>query len=447
MGKSMSVRAKVRIVSFVSAAFLALLATAASGSVRSGRYRRSVLLAQQRALTELDTHISGIGTSLQKGIYANTPPMLESLATELSRQATGAKSSLAALPLADTNLENTYKFLSQVGAFVLTLNKKIARGQKITAEEHEQLAVLLRFAKQLSEQVADMRQNMLCGNFSFETAERALNAGNETAGNLAADMEDAEQAFEDYPTLIYDGPFSDHISQRKPRLLEGAGEISQEKARQKAAAFLGAAPEKLTLMSEETDNTAAYSFAFEKKTIAVTKKGGYFLHMLNAAYPGEAVFSYEEALKTAQDFLRENGYDSMKESYYATIDGVCIINFAYAQEGVTCYPDLIKVGVDLETGEIFSFDGRGYVMNHRRRDLKAPKLSRREAQDSVSPALTVLSSGLALIPTDSRDERLCYEFHCRDGSGAEALVYIDAETGFEDDILLLLYSDGGVLTK
>ena len=38
---------------------------------------------------------------------------------------------------------------------------------------------------------------------------------------LAAYAED----FQDYPTLIYDGPFSDHITQQKPKLIEAMAQV------------------------------------------------------------------------------------------------------------------------------------------------------------------------------------------------------------------------------
>ena len=42
----------------------------------------------------------------------------------------------------------------------------------------------------------------------------------------------------------------------------------------------------------------------------------------------------------------------MKESYFSTNDGICTINFAYMEDDVVCYPDLIKVNVALDTGNV-----------------------------------------------------------------------------------------------
>ena len=41
----------------------------------------------------------------------------------------------------------------------------------------------------------------------------------------------------------------------------------------------------------------------------------------------------------------------------------------------------------------------------------------------------------------------CYEFRCKGQKEEEILVYIDAKTGNEANILQLLYADGGMLTR
>ena len=44
----------------------------------------------------------------------------------------------------------------------------------------------------------------------------------------------------------------------------------------------------------------------------------------------------------------------------------------FVQDGVTCYPDLIKVGISLESGALTGFEAAGYLMNHRERELPEP---------------------------------------------------------------------------
>lgn len=351
------------------------------------------------------------------------------------------------LPLENTNLENTYKFLSQVGDFTETLNRKVASGESISDEERENLRSLITFCDALSGEVSNIRADMFDGSFSFSQKSGELALTGEKTEYLAGDMEDAQQSLSDYPTLIYDGPFSDHIMSAQPKMTSGAKEISKENALDAAAAFLGCDKKEISFLSEESGNVPAYCFSYNNKTVAVTKNGGYVIYMLDSSFAGEAKLKTADALKKASEFLSSHGYADMKESYYSTSDGVCTVNYAYKKDGVIYYPDLIKVGVNLETGDIASFDAKGYIMNHTERNLSSDILSQAEAQKSVSGLLTVLDSKRAVIPTKSKGEKDCWEFHCADKDGNEVLVYIDTKTGYEDDILLLLYSDGGILTK
>ena len=408
---------------------------------------RQIRIARERALCELDTYISNINTNLQKGAYANTPTMLGTMASQLRREATGAKSSLAVLPLSETRLDNTYKFLSQIGDFVTALSKKVEQGETISDEEREQLFALLRFSETLTKDISDMRQQLFDGYLDFESAESTLEQKDEQIASLSQNMEDAEQSLTEYPSLLYDGPFSDHINQRDAALLQDKAEITKEEALKKAAEILGLAESDVTFLSEENDTTAAYCFSGGDRTVAVTKKGGYLLYLLSGQFVGESKLEYADARKYASEFLNNNGFFDMQESYYTVSDGICTINYAYRDGEYICYPDLIKISVSLEDGKILSADCRGYVMNHKARSPVTPALTAAEAQKKVSPLLTVTDTRLAVIPTESMGERTAYEFHCKNKDGAEFLVYINTVTGYEDDILLLLYSDDGVLTK
>lgn len=447
MEKRMSHRGRIRAVAFLTAVILAVTAWAIYGAVRSARLSRQIEVSYQRSLSELDAYVNNIATGLSKGIYANTPTMMESMAANLSREATGAKGSLAVLPIGTPELQNTYKFLSQVGDFVLSLNRKAATGEKITDKERQELRALLDFSKTLSGQISAMRENITDGVMQFEKDRSTLMADKNEIRALGGEIEDTEQTFTEYPSLIYDGPFSDHINRMQPKFLEGKETVSKDTALKKAAYAMSMPESEVRFTGEEGSNTAAYCFAAGDMNIAITKKGGHVLYLLSAQYAGEEALKYEDAVKRAHEYLKKIGYTDLKESYHATNDGICTINFAHLEDDVTCYTDLIKVGVSMDTGKILSVDARGYVANHHARTLPVPKLSTEAARASVSPVLTVLSVKKALIPNDGKSEKLTYEFHCRDEKKQEVLVYIDAETGFEDDILLLTYSDGGVLTK
>ena len=124
--------------------------------------------------------------------------------------------------------------------------------------------------------------------------------------------------------------------------------------------------------------------------------------------------------------------------------GVMVQNFAAQQEGVLLYPDLIKVQVRMDTGDVVGMEANNYWMNHVPRTLSAPALTVQEAAAYLAPGLEAETSRLCLIPyRDS--EQLCYEFTVHKGDGTY-LIYLDANTGKEVELLKRIDTEQGVLT-
>lgn len=440
-------RGKIRVRLYASVLILVLFSAFVINAQKASELSRQLNADAERSLSTLEACMSSINTNLTKGLYANTTPMLSSMAISLTRDAASAKNSLSALPLSDTQLDNMLKFLSQVGAFVSTLDRKLSLGESITSEERNQLKQLIDVSQKLLSELDTITQGVEDGSVSFKQAGSTLQKSADQSMQIGSAFGDAEQTLTDYPTLIYDGPFSDHILNQRPKALEGKSDISKEKALEIASDFIGADKSTLRFDSETNGVIETYNFFVDSINISVCKKGGAVLYLLGSSNAGESVITPEQAVENAKNFLSAKGYENMKESYYSTQDGICTVNFAYENEGVICYPDLIKLSVSLETGNIISFDARGYIMNHTDRPPVQSKISVDEAKMSVSDYLTVMSSRLAVIPTDYKTEKTAYEFHCKTPDEQEVLVYIDVLTAKEDDILLLLYSDGGILTK
>ncbi len=440
-------RGKIRVRLYASVLILVLFSAFVINAQKASELSRQLNADAERSLSTLEACMSSINTNLTKGLYANTTPMLSSMAISLTRDAASAKNSLSALPLSDTQLDNMLKFLSQVGAFVSTLDRKLSLGEPITSEERNQLKQLIDISQKLLSELDTITQGVEDGSVSFKQAGSTLQKSADQSVQIDSAFGDAEQTITDYPTLIYDGPFSDHILNQSPKTLEGKSDISKEKALEIASDFIGIDKSTLRFDSETNGVIETYNFFVDSINISVCKKGGAVLYLLGSSSAGESVISPEQAVENAKNFLSAKGYENMKESYYSTQDGICTVNFAYENEGVICYPDLIKLSVSLETGNIISFDARGYIMNHTDRPPVQSKISADEAKMSVSNYLTVMSSRLAVIPTDYKTEKTAYEFHCKTPDEQEVLVYIDVLTAKEDDILLLLYSDGGILTK
>ena len=109
--------------------------------------------------------------------------------------------------------------------------------------------------------------------------------------------------------------------------------------------------------------------------------------------------------------------------------------------------DLIKVEISLQDGSVLGLDARGYLVNHHQRQLPSPQLSPEQAQQMLSPLLTVDSVRPALIPTSGKNEAAVYEFFCTSSTGDRVLCYINTATGAEEQLLLLVQTPNGTLTK
>ena len=442
-------RSLIRIISFLSAVVIVLAIWGGVSSFKLSQAKIAVRISNERALTQLGTYLDDISLNLQKCMYCSGDSMLSDISTDLWRSSASAKESLSELTDGNTEISAVYKFLSQVGEYTISLNRRLAQGEKISAEETESLARLLEYARNLSKNINYLIAQEENGTLDFEEIKSTLQSNDtEERLYLGDELNDANQSLGDYPTLIYDGPFSDHIMNKKSLVTENLQQVTEAQAKDKAAQLLGIKSEDLHFLSKSQNNMSTYTFYNSRYSISVTVNGGIVSSFMTSDFVSQIELSYEQAIKKATEFLQKAGYEKIKESYYSTTDGICTINFSYYEKGITYYTDLIKVSVALDTGKITAFDATGYLMNHHKRSIPdGVKYTLSQGKRLINPALQVLTYKKAFIPTEWETENYVYEYRCRDDDGNEVLVYIDPVTGEEKDILLLLYTDGGVLTK
>lgn len=431
----------VRICSFAFCAVAALAAFAIMGNIKSNSYQTRLEAAYQRNLMQLSECLDSIETSLSKSQYATSSEMMNKISGDLYSECCTAKNALSSLPISQLNLTGAYKFLSQAGDYARYLSAK----EQVTQEEYDNLALLLTYAQKYSD-FADTIVSRCNAGGSITDNEVALESSDLKVSSFSADFSSAEETFEGYPTLLYDGPFADAVLNKESAMIKSAEKKDQDECRKIAAAALGVDEGGVVYKTEESGTLPAYVFSYKLYTIAVTKNGGYIAYILNEGTPSEQAITEDNAINVAKDYLNKIGYSDMKESYYTVYNNVCTINFAYCKDNITYYSDLIKVGVSLSDGNIFSLEADGYLVNHTEREV--PGLAAEQNGVELNSNVEILSASRCLIPKSSGVEVFCNEYHCKNKStGQEVLIYTDSETGEEEDILLLMYSDNGTLTK
>ncbi|MDR1330378.1 MAG: germination protein YpeB [Oscillospiraceae bacterium] len=437
-------------------------------------YKRQTENCYRRAFNGLATGIGELDSALQKCVFSGGGGMEGETLTRVFGAAETAKQALGELPRGDVGLLQTSGFITRTGDYAFALTKKLARGEALSGDEKRNLKKLSETASMLSGNFTELLGEVNDGGFTLgelaDVERRAENAGNAAENEIGAAsgpfserVKATEDEFPEMPSLIYDGPFSSHIGGMQPRFLENKPEVSRDEAQKIAEEFIVAGAARgaavggqfisaggaLRFDGERVGSLPVYRFSREDSNgglnIEISKAGGAVVNMYSPRVPGQASVSVGDAVKTAEKFLSDRGFAAMRESYHMTQDGSVTVNFAYTQDDVICYTDLIKVTTDLDTGEVSGFEAQGYIMHHHERELPEPEISADAARAKVSKELNILSQALSVIPTDGKNEAFCYEFKCEAPDGRHYIVYINAETGAEERILILLEDENGTL--
>lgn len=445
-----SKRRLVRIITFSIALILLIAAAAFSGYSLAARYRSTIEASYQQALSEFAGYAENLEAALTKGEFANTSASQQSFALELAQESAGAKAAFGRLPLTYGECEKIQKYLSQLGDFSNYAVKKLSKGEALSDTDKENISAFRKYAEKIAEG-AEETAAVYGDGATYLSLEEKLESNLEGIAEKAeeytldGDFKQIDDNLEDFPSLLYDGPFADQVQQKEPKLLENAKPITKDEALKRAADFMNVPMDTLKYTYTRQGNIPCYVFSTESSYITVTTMGGYVEEMYIESDISEQKISYNQAVEKAASFLEDHGYENMTESYYVTTGNVCTINFAGTQESAVCYSDLVKVGVSLNDGRVLTFNAQGYIMNNHKRTGLVPEINLVDAQLTISERLNSTSSRLCVIPTDGLNEALCYELLCTSDDGEKMLVYVNAKTGQEENMLLLLQTDGGTL--
>ncbi len=432
-------RSKIRLIAFAVAALAVAAGFARMATLRMAAAETALSYAYRRSLTELADYVDNIDAALEKTLCSGTDSGTTIHAARVWRESAAAKACLSALPSQNGQLENTGKFLSQVGEYSYSLANRASAGQAITQEERDTLIKLSDYAASLRDNLHSLLDDLSAE--GYETEQLLTRLGGEGEEGSFTQM---EGSYEDYPSLIYDGPFSDHLLSGPLKMLDKAPTLSEEQAEERVKQWTDGRLTACTAMRE--GHIPVYVFQQGDEYLELTKQGGYVLQYSHDRDVMSTEYSIGEAVEAAENFLSEHGCTTMTDTYYMEDGHTLLINFAFKDGGAVCYPDLIKVRVAMDDLSVIGLEAAGYLANHTVRHKPDKQRSVAEALQSVSPYLTVEEGQMAFICPGGLTEYYVYEFVCRSETGRQVLVYVDAVTGREVDLLLLISTPGGTLT-
>ena len=429
------------------AAFAMALAVILGGSTvfyaaREKQYETYVTTQHRESLSQLLSSLDQLDTALQKASYLPEGAMRQTLAADIWKESQLASAALAALPLEEHPLEQVESYISKVGDYAYYLLRSSLYDRAVP-EEWDTLCTLREQASGILNEVNVLKEQVDTGSAAF----RALTASAASEDAVSTSLSAVNDEFPEYPSLIYDGPYSDHVSQRTPKALTDLSGISSEDALKAAAELLSTDISRLELLYQSVGQIPCYGIRCNDAVLTLTVQGGLSLSYTRQPADGEAAISVEQALSKAADFLEQMGYPNLQHSYYQLYENTLTINFHSLQQDVLCYPDLIKVGVSLADGSVVHMDASGYLMNHTARTLAESSFSETEAGTAVPDTLRLQQINRCLIPTTGYHETACWELVCETKAGTHVLLYLNDQTGQTENLLLLIESENGTLTR
>ena len=415
-------------------------------------YRQASENSYNMAFYEVVDYVQNVEVYLAKSMISNSPESGAESLSNVWREANLALSYLTQLPINSSELENTSKFLNQVSEYSYSLYTKNLKDEELTDEDMNNIKELHEYSVELENVLNQLSADINDGRISWgELEEEGTLAFAKQVSNISVDsFSNLEETFHEYSGLIYDGAFSEHITNKEKVGLTGDN-IDEETAKNKVTEFIGNDNIKeINSYGKSEGDINSYNFGIvynddSTASISISEKGGHIIYMDKNREVLSENISQEEADRKAKEYLESKGFNNMEETYYLKQSGIVTINYAYNQDDVIIYPDLIKVKVALDDGEILGIETTGYLNSHEERNIDDVEVTVDEARESLNDDLTIESERLAIIPTEWETEILCWEFE-GNIDGLDFIVYVNAKTGKEEDVLIITNTPNGTLT-
>lgn len=420
-------------------------------------YRNYLQGEYSKSMYELIDAVQNIRTNLTKAAIVGSREQQMIVFEEIFRYSSIAGDKLHSLPVSQSTISNTSKFLTQVGDFCYSLGRSSTEGKQLSEKDYNDIEKLKNESNVLENQLELVSNNINQGKVKWGEIRKKI-AGVFAQSNdisISEQFEGIQKQVLQYPTLIYDGPFSDNTLQISPKI-KLQKEVPQNQAEKTAREVIG--KDKIENMDvsaiTEKSNIGVYRFTAALKgrtkkdsrvVCEISKNGGKVYYLINDRSINNSSIDVKKASKIGLNYLNKLGYKNMIVTYSLKYNNVAVINYVYSQNGIMIYPDQIKLKIALDNGEVIGVEAEKYLVSHDdNRKVAAPKLNYEKAQREVSKRLNITNKRLVIIPTETNKEMLCYEFS-GNYKGDYFKVYVNTNTGYEERIIQIIDTPNGKL--
>ncbi len=396
----------------------------------------------QRAFYDTVAEVDNMDLNLSKTLATKDTRAMQTYLVDLAVNSELAESNISELPLSDENKFYTTKVINQIGDFSKYLNKKLINGEPITESDISSLNALYKMNLQLKQSLAKMVEGLNSG-FSFSS----LNE--DSRNNIITDnFGELEHLSVEYPELIYDGPFSDGLDRKQIKGLTGEN-LSEEEAKQIfSSLFADSNPSDVMTAGKMQGAIECFNVKGmvkgEELYAQISVKGGKLIMFSYSGSCKDINIDREQATEVADEFLIRNDLYGMKPVWVNLTNNVYTINYAFEDNGVIVYSDLVKIRVCAETAMVIGMEASSYYTNHTDRVIGTATISKAQAKTYLVSGMEVNTCRLAVVPVGNSSEKLCYEFS-GEYDGSTFYIYIDATSGRQIEMFKVIESTEGTL--
>lgn len=409
----------------------------------SSNYQYKLENVYQSNFYSLLDSVNNLDNKLSKLNNSSSSSYQRKLLLEASSNASEAEISIASLPLSQNDIQDTVKMVNQISGYTTTLADKLAQGQSLTDDDMQTLENVSQSVSALKIQLNEFARKLDKGYQILDASMDVDADGNRFSTSLSSlKNNDVE-----YPTMIYDGPFSDSVVNST---IKGVTKekVSNEKAQEHLESHFKSASSIEYVGSTEgrfqTYNYRVTNSSEEKLYVQSLQQGGDILTISGAGELGQASIDDTEAKNIALEFAKLNGIENGQVVWSDTIENDIYFNIAPTQNSIILYPDLVKVKVNLVSGTVVGYDATAYFTNHTDRSLSKGSLTLEEGENKVPERFTASLTRFALVPLDYNREVVCVEVQAEDGEST-FYFYYNATSGNLENVLKVIKTDNGNL--
>ena len=390
----------------------------------------------QNSLYEAADGLNSVENNLSKLLVTSSKTQCTVYAADICKDASAAATAASRLPVGFESTAKLQKFLNQVSDFSASYLRTVSAGGNVDAYDG-QLSDLYKTARDLKNHISEIT-NRLDGHYRISDHLDAEGFYSVTEG------EGDTESSVNYPRIIYDGPFSDAISEEKCyKAVDGEKVISEEDAVKIASEKLSV--QESRFIGSSGDKSVVYIVSGKingnEAVAGITKQGGMITSFSMSGNTGAVKYDEDYAREFALKTCKKLGYSqSLVPVWYNQIDSTGYVNLAPEVNDIIYYTDLIKVKVNLTDGGLLGLEARCYCMNFSQRQ-PSHVMNENAVPTLVSKNLSIKTIRLAVIPSGD-GEKLCYEVSAT-GYGLDYFVYLDAINGEEAEIQRVVDEDQG----